>query len=169
MKKIAVIMVLVSLIGLALAVAIISSGAYTSQRFTFSGATASEGPVIEIISPERGQEIWIFDHLQTVRWRYRGFTGNYTGLYLDTAAVYLRFPDERTCAIGEAPVIQGKVSFMLKKNRPCGIAENVVPGQYRISVAIGDRNLKEQFVSVNDPSITIYDSLSQISLRPGLE
>jgi hypothetical protein len=157
-KKLAVFLVLLGLIGLVVAW---SGASYTSQRFVSFGATVPERPVIEVVSPERGQGVWIFDNLQTIKWRYRGFTGEYLGFNMGAAEVYLWFPDGGVCHIGSAPVIKGKFSFTLKENQSCNnIPRKITSGQYQIIVIVGNKNFFIE--SRNSPSVTLirHDSLN---------
>ena len=157
MKKLIVFLVLLGLMGLVAA----WYGVSTSQRFVSSGATAPERAVIEVISPERGQEVWIFDHLQTVRWRYRGLTSEYLGFNMGEARIHLWFSNGIVCHIGSAPLIKGKFSFILKENQSCNnIPRKIISGQYQIMVIAKNQNFSIE--GVNNPGITLipYESLN---------
>jgi len=158
MKKLIVFLVLLSLMGLVAGWYGVST---SSQRFVSFGTTVPERAMIEVISPERGQEVWTFDHLQTVKWRYRGLTGEYLGFNMGEARIHLWFSNGIVCHIGSAPIIKGRFSFILKENQPCNnVPRKITPGQYRIMIIAGSQNF---FIEgANNPGIILmrYENLN---------
>lgn len=109
-------------------------------------------PSITVLSPNGG-ESWVFGNTYTITWKSSG---------VQTAYVYLAFPDGVMCKITQAYAPYGNIGFAPQKDMQCpGISRTLTAGQYKVAI-YGESETVRDF---SDAYFSIVSAATSSNLR----
>lgn len=120
---------------------------------------------LKVISPNGGEQIK-FGSLFTISWSSSG---------VNTASIYLWFPDGGTCKIADVPASQGSYSAIIATNQQCpNISKTIIPGQYKIFIASDNpRRIEDEsddwFTLISSPVCTDSDGGKNIFTKGSIQ